>query len=54
MRSVKVWEHYQETFSDEDDKFKWVHTCVSCVAEELKVTEQEARALILQEGATPK
>ena len=53
MQSVKLWEHYQETMTDKDDSFKWVYTCVECLAKELKCSEQEAKAHILGTLTTP-
>ena len=53
MRSVKEWEHFQENMTDKDDSFKWVYTCVECLAKELRCSEQEAKAHILEALETP-
>ncbi|CAK0853194.1 unnamed protein product [Prorocentrum cordatum] len=53
IRSMKVWEHYQEFMTDQDDSFTWAYTCVECLAKELECTEQEAKARILGASATP-
>ena len=54
MRSVKVWEFWQETLKDKEDAWVWVYTCVECVAKELKCTNQQAIAHIAGDLATPK
>ena len=46
MRSVKEWEHYQDSMTDEDDAFKWVYTCVKCLAKELDCSEQDAKQMV--------
>lgn len=54
MRYEKVWQHFQKTSTDEEDKYHYQYTCASCVSTAEGISEPEALALIKEKAYASK